>query len=94
MSAISYTPSNDELYVEFRPLRGKPIIEVNSFKLWWDKEGNICAIAICPYSKLLEEFKKSLRTIKLGGIWKNIRITDKDIKEARKDLLKIIEEKW
>jgi len=33
-------------------------------------------------------------TIRLGGIWKNIKITDEDIKENREDLLKKIEEKW
>jgi hypothetical protein len=32
--------------------------------------------------------------IRLGGIWKNIKITDEDIKENREDLLKKIEDKW
>jgi hypothetical protein len=41
-----------------------------------------------------KEFKTNLNTIQLGGIWKGVRITEEDIKETRRILLKELEEKW
>jgi hypothetical protein len=88
MKSISYLPSKDKLLLKFRAVRSKPTKEFGRFKLWWDNKGNIYAIAIIPYMEELEEFKKNLDTIQLGGIWKGVKITDEDIKEARKTLLK------
>ena len=45
-------------------------------------------------SCIVAEFKRTLHTIRLGGIWKGIKITEEDIKEARGELLKNLEEKW
>ncbi len=42
----------------------------------------------------LKRFRKNLNIIRLGGIWKGIRITDEDIGEMRKELLTRLEEKW
>ncbi len=94
MKAISYIPSNDDLILKFRPLTEKPMKELGRFKLWWDEEGFIYGIEICPFIEELEEFKRNLNTIKLGGIWKNIKIRDKDIKKVRAELLQQLEEKW
>lgn len=94
MKKISYIPSNDELVLEFRPLRKKPSKELGRFKLWWDNEGFIYGIRITSFMEELEEFKKNLNTIRLGGIWRGIKITEADIKEIRDDLLKKLEEKW
>lgn len=94
MKAISYDPSKDELIVKFRSAKRKPSKIINQFKLWWDDEGNICAIDITPYTEALEDFRKNLNTIQLSGIWKGLIISDEEIKEARKELLKKLEEKW
>lgn len=94
MKTISYIPSKDELLVKFRSVKGKPTKELGRFKLWGDNEGNIYALAIMPFMEELEEFRKNLNTIQLGGIWKGVKITDEDIKETRQDLLKKLEEKW
>lgn len=94
MKAISYSPSKDELVLKFRPLKGKPTKEFGRFKLWWDDEGNFYGIDIIPFMEELEEFKKNLNTARLGGIWKDLKITDEDIREIREDLLKKLEEKW
>lgn len=91
---ISYNPSKDELLVKFRPAKRKPSKVVGQFKLWWDDEGNICAIDITPYTEALEDFRRNLNTARLGGLWKDIKITDEEIKEAREELLKKLEEKW
>lgn len=91
---ISYTPSKDELMLKFRPVKKKPTKELGRFKLWYDIEGNIFAIAINRYTQELDEFKKSLHTARLGGIWKGVQITGEDIKEARKELLQKLEEEW
>ncbi|MBI3584468.1 MAG: hypothetical protein HY096_11070 [Nitrospinae bacterium] len=94
MNTISYIPSKDELFVKFRPVTKRPSKEIGRFKLWWDREGNICAIYIKDFTIELEEFKKNLNMARLSGIWKDIKITDKEIKEGRKKLLKQLEEKW
>jgi len=94
MKTVSYIPSNDELVLKFRPLEKKPTKELGRFRLWWDDEGHIYGIDIMPFMEELEEFKKNLNTIPLGGIWKGIKITEEDIKEIREDLLKKLEEKW
>ncbi len=94
MKAISYIPSKDELVLRFRSLKKKPTKELGRIKLWWDDEGDIYGVDIVPFTEELAEFKKNLNTIRLGGIWKGIKVTEKDIKEVRRDLLKKLEEKW
>lgn len=94
MKTLSYFPSKDELLLKLRSVKGKPTKKFGRFELWWDDEGNICALDIKPFMEELEEFRKNLNTIQLGGIWKGVRIADEDIKEARQDLLKKLEEKW
>lgn len=92
--AISYNPSKDELVVKFRPAKGRPSKVADHFKLWWDSEGNICAIDIERYTEALEEFRKSLNAVRLGGLWKGIEISEQEIKTARKELTEKLEEKW
>lgn len=92
--AISYNPQKDELVVKFRPTKSKPSKVMDGFKLWWDEEGNICAVDITPYSKALEDFKISLKTSRLQGLWKGAEITEDEIKEARQELSRKLEEKW
>lgn len=94
MNTISYIPSNDELVLKLHPLKGKPKKELGRFKLWWDDKGCIYGIDIRPFMEELEEFKKNVNTVRLGGVWKGVKITDEDIKEIREDLLKKLEEKW
>ncbi|WXG43951.1 MAG: hypothetical protein WED04_07970 [Promethearchaeati archaeon SRVP18_Atabeyarchaeia-1] len=74
--------------------KSRPKVEKGSFKIWWDDEGQICAVVITDFVKELEKFTNTMHSIKLGGIWKGIEITEKDIAEARRDLLRKLEEKW
>lgn len=50
------------------------------------------------HDKLKQKVEKSgeddKRVIRLGGIWKGIKITDDDIKESRQAMLKKLEEKF
>lgn len=92
MKTISYIPDSDELVFKLRSLKKKPTKEFGSFKFWWDDK-SIYGVKIMPFTKELEEFRKNLYTIRLGGIWKGIRITNEDIKEIRGNLLKKLEEK-
>jgi len=89
-----YIPSKDELILKIYPTEGKPNKKSGPFKLWWDDEGNICAIAIENYTEELNKVRENLNVVQLGGIWRGVRITDEDIKEARGELLRKIEEKW
>lgn len=91
---ILYNPPKDELLLKFGHVRRKPTKELDRFKLWWDKEGNIRAIAITGYTEELKEFREKRGWIRLGGIWKGIKIDEEDIKEARQELLKKIEKRW
>lgn len=89
-----YNPSKDEFILKIYPFKGKPNKKAGHFKLWWDNEGNIQAIAITKYIEELQQFKKNISTIHLGGLWKGTKITDEDIKKVRGELLEKLEEKW
>ena len=92
--AISYHPSEDEMIVKFVPIEEEPTEELGPFKIWFDDEGNIRALAIMQYTEESKEFRKNLNTTRLGGIWKGIKVTHEDIQETREELLKRLEEKW
>ncbi len=97
MRTISYIPSRDELVLKFRPTQKKPTKRLGRFKLWWDKQDNICAIAISPFTEELREFEEKRGWIQLGGIWKGVRINEEDVRAGRQELLKKLEErgeKW
>ena len=94
MNSVSYNPSNDELVLELHPLKKEPTREFERYRFWWDDEGNILGLSISSFRAESEEFKKNLKTIRLGGILKGIKITEEDIKEAQRDLLKKLEDKW
>ena len=93
MKSISYIPSEDELVLKFRSVKTKPTKQLGHFKLWWDEQDNICAIAISPFTEELREFEQKCGWIQLGGIWKGVKIEVEDIKEARQELLKKLEER-
>lgn len=68
-----------------------------------DENGEKTAVIIDleKHGELWREFYNALvvrseepKIIRLGGIWKGVKITDGDIKEAREELLKKLEEKW
>jgi hypothetical protein len=90
---ISYDTSRDELVLKCFPLKRKPTKQFGRFKLWWDKQNNFCAIAISPFTEELKELEEKRGWIQLGGIWKGIKINEEDIKEARHELLKKLEER-
>lgn len=94
MKKVSYVPSKDEILVEFRPFKGRPTKQIGGFKFWWDDEGNIYGLQIMQFMNEMDDFQKRRGWIQLGGIWKDIKITEKDIKEARQELLRKLEEKW
>lgn len=91
---LQYIPSKDELILQIYPIKGKANKKIGPFKLWWDEDGNILAIAIRSYIKELKEFREKKGWIQLGGIWKGVKIDEEDIKEARQELLKKIKERW
>jgi hypothetical protein len=93
MNTISYIPSKDELVLKFRSLKGKSMKQVDGFKLWWDDEGNICALSISSFTEELRELERKVGWIQLDGIWKGIKIDEGDIRTARQELLKKLEEK-
>jgi len=61
---IEYDPSKDELILKIHPANEKPNKKSGPFKLWWDDEGNICALAIEKYREESEEFRKNLPRLK------------------------------
>lgn len=89
-----YIPFKDEIILEIQPVKRKVNKKIGLLKLWWNAEGDICAIAIEKFTEELEEFRKNLNVIRLGGIWKEIKITEEDIEKTREELLRKIEERW
>lgn len=94
MKAISYLASKDQLSLRIASLRAKLRKEVGRFTIWSDGDGRICGLEINCVTEALEDFKKSLGTVRLGGIWKGVNISDEEIREARQEMLKKLEEKW
>ncbi len=43
---------------------------------------------------MIKPKEKAKNVIKLGGIWKGVKITDEDIKKARNSMLKELEKKF
>jgi hypothetical protein len=93
-ATISYLPAKDQLTFKLRRIKGKPTLSSGKLSLWADQEGNIVGIAVDSYFQKLREFGKEPRNIKLEGIWEGVEISDKDISEARQELLKKLEEKF
>lgn len=92
--SLTYIPDRDEIFLKISPAKRKPSREIGRFRIWWDDEGNIRALSIKNYTEEEDEFRRNLNIIRLGGIWKGIRIEGEDIKEAREELLRKIEGKW
>ena len=78
--------------MQIASVRGEPTSQSGRFKLWMDKGGNIRALEIEAYYSALRRFRSNLGVVQLGGLWKDVTITEKDISEARADLLKRLEE--
>ncbi len=91
---ITYNPAADEMILQIKEVHGKPQKKLGHYNLWWDKEGNYCAVAISSYSEEMKKFKENLNAVHLGGIWKSIKISESDIQKARDELLSSLEEKW
>lgn len=91
---IEYIPPKNEARLKFGSLKSNSTIKRGRFELWRDKERDICQLAITSSKEVLEEFNRNLHTVRLGGMWKGIEITEEDIKEAREELLEKLEEKW
>ena len=84
MKAI-YNQATDELIFKRKPLKGKPVKQKH-FKFWIDEGGLLYAFSIRNFSKIVSMFEKDR--------WKGITISEADIKRARKELLKKLEEKF
>jgi hypothetical protein len=94
MNTITYDPNKDSLILQFLQIEDEPSEMTGPFRLWVDDEGSIQALAITNYTEVSKEFRKNLETAQLQGIWKGVKITDRDIRDARQDLLGSLEEKW
>lgn len=90
---VQYIPSQDKLILKIRRTKGRATRKSGPFEFWWDTEG-ISAVAIAKYTEELQQFRRALNVVPLGGIWLGLQVTDADIKKARKRLLKDIEESW
>lgn len=90
---LSYLPSQDEVILEISPLAGQPVIK-GPLKIWSDEKHLISGIAIRDFQRMLREFHSTKGIVKLGGLWRNVSITDADIKRARQALLAKLEERW
>lgn len=91
---LAYLLSQDEVIVEVSPLPDQPSLIKGPFKIWSDKKHLICGLAIRDFQRMIEEFHSTRGIIKLGGLWRNLSITDTDIKRARQELLAKLKEQW
>ena len=82
------------MILEIGSLQSQPNIVKGPLKIWSDEKHLIAGIAITGYTKILDEFRKNLHIVRLGGLWQGVKITNADIKKARRSLLAQLEEKW
>lgn len=94
MMSVQYVPAQDRLLLRLCPVKRRPNKELGAYRVWWDREGCICAVDIMPFTQKWKEFKKGLRTARLGGIWKGVIITHEDIEDTRRELLETLEARW
>jgi hypothetical protein len=97
ISGIIYQPSEDQEILSLHPNHfsgSNPKAEKGRFRIWWDDEGVICAVTISEFTKELEEFKRRMHSVRLGGIWKGLKITERDIAEARGSMRQRLDKKW
>jgi hypothetical protein len=57
------------------------------------KRRPVCAFE-SGYVEAVTEFRKDLRRVRLGGIWKDVKIDEEDLREARATLLAPLEGQW
>jgi len=91
-AVITYTPSRDEMLLRLRATDFKPTLRGRGFRIWLDQKGNLCSFAVTSFEQRLTEFRKTLRSTRLAGIWRGLKLTEKDIGEARAELLQKLEE--
>jgi hypothetical protein len=91
---LSYLPTTDEMILKIGSVQSKPNMVKGSLKIWSDEKHLIAGIAITAYTKTLDEFRKNLHVVKLGGLWQGTKIRDADIRKARRLLLTQLEEQW
>jgi hypothetical protein len=89
---ITYTPSRDEMLLRLRATDFGPSLRGRGFRIWLDQRGNLCSFALTSFEQRLTEFRKTLHSTRLGGIWRDLRLTEKDIREARAELLQKLED--
>ena len=94
MKKINYEPKKDRMVIRLEPGKRPHCVDYGNFRICWDESGNVQSLMISSFIEELEAFKKSLHTIRLGGIWKGLKITDSDIDEVRKELLNGLDDRW
>ena len=94
MNSITYYPSKDELLFKRHPVKGKPNLRKGRFSFWWDSEGGIQAVDIRGFTEEQRELARARNVVRLKGLWKGLTFTEEDIREARRELLRKLEEKW
>lgn len=91
---LEYKPSQDEVIVEISPLPKQPPFSIKEIKIWGDEKHLISRIAISGFRSFQERMLKEFGIIKLGGLWRNVSISDADIERSRQELLAQLEEQW
>ena len=94
MKALSYSPSKDELTLRLRPSRDGRHVKRGRFLLRCDPDGAVSLLKITRFSEELEEFRRNRGRVRLEGLWEGVRVREKDIREARRDLARRLEERW
>jgi hypothetical protein len=94
VKTIAYDPARDELVAGSCRNNGGEMREFGPFKLCWDRRMVVRGLAIRQARQQLREFRRALRIVPLGGILRDVRVSDDDIRESRHDLLKRIEKGW
>gem|GEM_PF-1808884 len=94
MKSVTYAPSRDELVVGSRRSNGGASADVGPFRLYWDNRLVIRGLHVRNARRQLEDFRRALRVVPLGGILCGVEVSDDDIRQSRQELLAQVEKDW
>jgi hypothetical protein len=94
MKAIKYNPEKDTMIVRLRSNKNPHCVTIGGFQICSTDSGEVDSLTISSFMKELAEFKKNLHTVRLGGIWKGLEITESEINEIRKEMTDEFDKRW
>jgi hypothetical protein len=91
---VAYEPQTDVLTAEIFAHGGEADFRAGCFSVWWTSDGTIAAVHVHGYLEQVGRLRRARPVVRLGGIAPGVRVSEKDIREMREELLSALERRW